>query len=232
MSLLSMIARVANAPGVGIAAPAAVVGSGDVSVIELLELANQEGEELARRADWPVLTAEHSFTTSAAPVQAGALPGDFDRFVNGTWWNRTTNRRLVGPLSPQQWQAQQATAAGGPLSTAFRLRGADLLITPVPPAGQTVAYEYVSRNWCRSALGAGQSAWAADMDAGILDERLMALGIIWRWRKAKGLAYGEAFDAYEMEAEKAAARAGGAPVLSLSGAGPVRAGHVPDGSWG
>lgn len=233
MSLLTMIARVCNAPGVGLPVPAQVVGSADAGVLELLELANQEGEELARRADWPVLIAEQVFTTIASAAQAGAIPADFQRFVNGTWFNRTTSRKLVGPLTPEQWQRLQANGANGVATQAFRRRGLSLLIAPTPPAGQSIAFEYLSKNWCQSSGGTGQSAWAADSDSGVLEERLMALGIIWRWRKAKGFSFSDALDTYNGEVEKEAARAPGAPALSLTArpVGALAGANIPEENW-
>jgi hypothetical protein len=238
MTLLTMIARVCNAPGVGLPVPAQVVGSADAGVLELLELANQEGEELARRADWPVLIAEQVFTTAATAAQAGALPADFQRFVNGTWFNRTTARKLVGPLTPEQWQRLQANGPSGGLGAgvatqAFRRRGLSLLIAPTPPAGQSIAFEYLSKNWCRSSGGTGQAAWVADSDSGVLEERLMALGIIWRWRKAKGFSFSDALDTYQEEVEKEAARAPGAPALSLTArpVGALGVANIQEGSW-
>jgi hypothetical protein len=233
MTLLSMVTRICNAPGVGLAVPTVVAASGDAGIQEILELANQEGEELAKRADWPELMTEKTFTTSAAAIQTGAIPSDFDRFVNGTWFNRTKMRKLVGPLSPEQWQRIQANGAVSTVIQAFRIRGSDMLITPTPAAGETIAYEYLTKNWCQSSGGTGQSAWAADTDTGVLDERLMTLGVIWRWRKAKGFSFQDALDTYNNEVEKAAGRAPGAPVLMMNARPFSRLpiGTIPDGSW-
>lgn len=232
MSLLSLIQAVCNTPGVGIAEPSTVVNSGDVSIDELLELANQEGQELSRQHDWAVLLKEQTFSTSAAAAQTGAIPSDFDRFINDSIYNRTTDRKLIGPISPQQWQAIQANGTVSTVIQSFRIRGTDFLITPTPSAGQTIAFEYVSKNWCESSGGTDQSAWAADTDVGLLDERLMKLGIVYRWRKKRGFSWQDAFEEYTTEWMKAAGRSGGAPTLMLNSRPTFRRyPMVPDGSW-
>lgn len=232
MTLLTITQRASRA--LGLPVPVAVTGSTDINTLQLLELAQEEGEELSRRSDWPALTRQQTFTTTAAAVQAGALPSDWDRFINDSLFNRTTNRKLIGPLSPQDWQAEQANPSVSVVYDAFRLRGADFLITPTPPAGQTIAFEYVTNQWCQSSGGTAQSAWAADTDTAILAERLFVLGLVWRFRQAKGLEYGEALETYEQEVQKAAGRAPGAGVLSLSTRPllrPVIYPNVPDGNW-
>jgi hypothetical protein len=233
MSLLTIIQNVCNSPGVGLAVPTVVVTSADAGILELLQLANQEGKELGKRFDWPVLTAEQTFTTTAAAVQVGAIPSAFDRFVNDSMFNRTTARKVVGPISPQQWQAIQANGSYTSVIQSFRRRGTDLLITPTPAAGETIAYEYISKNWCESSGGTDQSAWVADTDVGLLDEELMKLGIIWRWRKAKGFSFQDALDTYNSEVEKAAGRAPGAPTLYLNSrpTTALRRPLIPEGSW-
>lgn len=192
-----------------------VVSSTDQAVRTLLALANQEGRELMRRYNWQALVTENTFTSLAQASQTGAIPTAFDRFINNSMFNRTRKRRVTGPLGPEEWQAQQALTASL-LTDAFRIRGSAILITPTPPAGDTYAYEYVSKNWCQTSGGTGQAAWEADTDTGVLDENLMLLGLIWRWRKARGFDYAEEFNTYEKEVMQAAMRDGAKRNLNYS----------------
>jgi hypothetical protein len=66
----------------------------------------------------------------------------------------------------------------------------------VPVAGDTIAFEWVSKNWVTVAAG-GTSTWTADADTGLLDEEIMTQGVIWRWKAAKGLEYAEDYNKYE-----------------------------------
>lgn len=231
MSLLSLVKDACDR--LGLPRPTVVYASTDQQVIQLLGLAQQEGIELARRHRWQAITAEKTFTSTAAETQTGAIPSDFDRFVDDTFYNRTQKREVQGPLNAQQWAFHKSVVATT-IIEAFRQRGNNILITPTPNGTDTYAYEYVSRNWCESSGGTDQAAWAADTDTGILSEELMKLGLVWRWKKAKGLDYAEEFRTYEMQVAQAIARDGGKPTLNIGSGSNTRGARrpfVPDGSW-
>lgn len=233
MSLLSIIQGVCGR--LSLAQPPAVVGSTDSQVLQLLALAQEEGKALARRYPWQALTEEQTFVTTATAVQATAVPADFDRFVPNSVFNRTTRRGVLGPITPQQWQAIMAQPVSSKVYLAFRRRTGQYLIIPTPPAGQTIAYEYLSVNWVLG--GASQTtpaaAYAADTDLSYLSEELITLGVRWRFLQAKGLDYAEAMNTYERELEKAMARDGGASALTLTPQpiDPSRI-NIPDGNYG
>lgn len=107
----------------------------------------------------------------------------FDYILNQTIWDRTLLRPVFGTLTPSQWQQLKAQNVTGPWNQ-FRIRGGNLLFIPAPSAGDTCAFEWVSKNFCQSSGGTGQSAWTADTDTGLLSEDLMKLGLIWRWKAA------------------------------------------------
>lgn len=229
MSLLTLVQRAFKR--VGLSAPTAVMSSTDENVIRMIELANEEGEELATRGDWQALTREATHTTLAAESQGlmTAIAGsDFWYIRNDTFWNRTKDRRWY-PVSDVRWQEMKATAITGPVEY-FRIRGGYLLALPTPTAGETLAFEWVSKNWCESSGGTGQSAWAADTDVARLDEALMLMGLVWRWKKAYGMEYAEDFRQYEMRVETALVRDGAKPHINMGGA-PAGERNVPQGSW-
>lgn len=210
MTLLTTVQKAARK--LNIAVPSTVIGNADLNVALLLELAQEEGDELSRRHEWQAITVEKTQATLAAVIQT-ALPSDYDRLVfNAEIWNRTLSLKYAGPTSARTWQQLQVSQTAGIVGW-WRLRGGALLLFPAPTAGQTIAYEYVSKNWCESSGGTDQSAWAADTDVGLIPERLMTLGIIWRWRAAKSLAYAEEMATYEREVERATARDRGAGTL-------------------
>lgn len=230
---MTMLAVVQNAcDRLGINRPTAAYTSTDQQIIQLVGLAQQEGKELAKRHTWQALTTEKTFTSIAAETQTGAIPDDFDRFIDDTFFNRSQTRHVRGPLTPQEWQFHKGVAATT-IIEAFRVRGSAILLTPTPSAGQTYAYEYVSKNWCESSAGTDQAAWAADTDVGLLPEELMTLGLIWRWQKSKGFDYAESFRTYEMQVAIATSRDGGKPTLNFSTSSRqgARIPIIKDGSW-
>lgn len=149
------------------------------------------------------------------------LPSDFQRPVDGTFWDRSRYWQMRGPLSPQQWQVYKSSVIGqASVQRRFRFRSVGgntvLSIDPVPTDNNSaLVFEYVSNGWCQSALGVAQTRWAADTDTGVLDEYLITLGVRWRMLRRLGLAYSEELDEYEREVSKAMASDGGAAILSL-----------------
>lgn len=220
----------------GITVPDAVFASTNSQVIQLRSLMNAEGKELAGSGPtdhaWTVLQTETTFSTTAAQIQVGAIPSDFGYYLNETLWNRTTRIPGYGPATPEQWQIWQAYATIAVPNFGFRFRGGSFLIYPVPTAGQTMAYEYVSNKWAQTSVLVGIAAMTADTDTSKLDEMLIKLGVIWRFLKAKGLDYSEAFRTYQMEVGKAIARDGGRRRITIGTPGArVYSANIAEGAW-
>jgi hypothetical protein len=229
MSYLTIVRRAAaltNLPR-----PDTVVGSTDEQVIQLGALANEEGLNLAQRHDWQALVRQHTFLTEADPDQTTAVPDDLDRFIYNSTYNRSTDRGVFGPITPQQWQMFQAYPQLSTVYLAFRMRDGAYLLTPDPPEGQTIAYEYVSKNWAISPSGTPQSEFLADADTTYLDESLIVYGIRWRFKAAKGLDYSEDLRTYERQVQQQAGRDGGLTALTIGYAGGAWLANIPDGNW-
>lgn len=200
---------------------------------QMRALANQEGKELMRRGSWEKLTKERTFTSIAQEVQTGVIPDDYDHMLNETFYNRTRKREVLGPLSPRDWQAQKSILATV-LYDSYRIRGGDVLMIPVPPAGDEYAYEYISKNYVLDENDVEKAAFTADTDTSILDEELITLGVIWRFLKAKGFDYAEAFRTYELQVSQALARDGSKRTLNFTqqiNYGRPRYPGIQDGSW-
>lgn len=233
MTLLSMIQSASDGL-TGVSKPNVVVNSADQNVRLLLNLADQEGQELAQEHPWQALNNLATHTTVALQNQ-GAMTtiagADFAWIVPDTMWDHSFQWPLQGPLRAQEWRNLIVRTQTGPRPY-WRIRGNNLEMYPVPAAGNTVTFEWQSKNWCESSGGTGQSSWAADDDVGRLDEPLMTLGIIWRFLERRGLDYAEPFRKYEMRKRNLQARDGGARRLR-AGAPRGMSGSVmtPEGSW-
>lgn len=233
MNLLQIIQDVADR--IGLVRPSAVLGGADPQVRQLLALANQEGRELARRHGWQALTKEQVFTTVAQETQTGAIPADFDRLVPGTFYNRTSTRLVTGPLTAQEY-ADYKGRLTSIVYEAFRIRGDAILVLPTPGAGETMAFEYVSKHWCAGAADTApdQSAWVADTDIPFLDAEAMTLGVAWRYLRSRGLDYAESFNVYEVHVAQLIGRDGGSRTLYMGGRPDRRVPfppQAPDGNW-
>jgi len=212
MSLLTIIQEAADR--LGLTRPSSVVTSSDPIAVTLLGLAQAEGKALYDRHTWQALQTEYTFPTVNGTASY-ALPSGFDQLLKDTVFNRTRRRRMVGDLSPSQWQETQSSLVTM-VNPAFRIRGNLFYISPTPTSAETIAYEYMSTNWCQSNAGAGQSAWAADTDTGILNEELMTQGVVWRFKASKSLDYAEAMNDYEIAVNKAIFKDGARVTIDTS----------------
>lgn len=213
--LLTIIQETADL--LGIPRPTEVVNSTDQQVRQLFGLAKEEGEELTTGFQWTKLNLQHTFVTVAAEEQIDAVPIDWSSFIPNTFFNRTTRREVIGPITPQQWQAIQAQPQLNRVFLAFRERDDAFLMTPVPSAGDTIAYEYESSYWVRGADLVLKETFTADTDTPLISPKLFKLGIRWRFRKTKGLDYSEDFRTYEMEKQKVQSKDGGSTKLNVTG---------------
>lgn len=221
--------------------PTTVVGSQDQGVQQLLALANREGKELAARdgihGGWPQLRKEQSITTVASQANY-AFPSDLQYFINTTAWDRSQHWPLRGPVSPQEWQVLKSGTIGsvGP-RTRFRVMAGEIYFDPTPSTnGDAYIFEYYSNAWCESSGGTAQTEWGADTDVPLLPDDCFILGLIWRFRRAKGLDYQEEFNAYEELVTRELGRSGMAPVLDMTGSMNtlrfIDEDNIPDSGYG
>lgn len=228
MSLLTLVRAACDR--IGLQRPTTVISATDTTTRALLAFANEEGESLCAAHPWRRLRKEGSFSTVAAEQQAASIPADFLRFVNGTFWNRTTKEPLEGPLSPEEWQTTKAWTAS-PVIDSFMVRGDAIHLNPVPPAGQSIFYEYVSARWVDSA-GSYYTEFQADADTSLVPEKLLTLGVVWRFKQSRGLAWEGDYGKWEAQFKQAMMDDQPSPILQLSASRERRPGVVvSEGSW-
>jgi hypothetical protein len=210
------------------------VGSNDQQIIQIVSIAEEEGQELQERYGWQGLQTEATFTTVAAslPGSMATIAPGYEHVVNGTAWNRTLRRPLYGPRTEQEWQQLQAIQMVGPFHS-YRIKDDGFYMFPVPPAGHSCAFEYITKNWISKSAGGTSDVFTNDADTPLIDDRIVVLGTIWRWKAAKGLDYAEDFSKYERRVLNKMARDASKPVLNMGGSTydiqPVV--MVPSGSW-
>ncbi len=222
----------------GLAAPNTAVSSTDTQVKQILALLNKGGSAISRRHEWQALTAEATFTTLAAASQGTLVSiigvnSNFRRILDETIWNRTTQRIVMGPLYATERQGRLAITTAGPWSEYF-IRGGILYFDPVPAAGESCYFEYLSNNWTTTADAVtSKSRFTLDDDLPLFDDELLLADLEWRWNKKKGLDYAEDFNEFEamltdqITGDKTARRKN----LDNLQAGLRTGVFVPSGSW-
>jgi hypothetical protein len=205
MTLLSIVADASVI--LGLPEPSAVASSTDPATKKLMRFANQAGKELMRYHDWQALIVEQEFAALATEEQTNAIPPvDYDRLVyNPVVWDRSAHLQLAGP-TPQRYWSLIKSGIGSGVSGYWRLIGGQMHVLPVMTAGNTLAFEYISKRWARSAGGDPQREFLADTDTSLVSEDLLILELVWRFRHSRGFAqYAEDMSTCEREKEKAAA---------------------------
>ena len=71
MSLLTMVTQVCRR--IGITAPSSVSSSSDPQIVQLMAIANEEGQDLSSRYPWVGLQNESTFATVATESQGAIL---------------------------------------------------------------------------------------------------------------------------------------------------------------
>lgn len=211
------------------------MSSTDQRVLELLVMANMSGEELTRRYFWQELTQEANFLSTGS-IDMGHLTGsiatDFAYFCDQTFWDRDLRQPIIGPVTAQEWQSDLSYAIVGP-PYKFIVQAGRLKVGPTALAsGHTMVFNYISKNWCESSTGTGQTAFAADTDETRVPQELFKLELLWRWKQAKGLAYAEDLETAEEQIERYTGQNAGRRVLFIGGSGVYYlAENVPLGDW-
>ena len=210
--------------------PETIVGNADPTAVQLLALANRAGRTLANDYRWQALLTTHTFDTVAS-TDSYALPSDFGRFANVTFWDETNYAPVRGPLSAMEWQALNSSSlAGSPIfDKAFRIAGGLFYLYPIPTAVETIAYTYYSSFWI-----SGKSAFSLDADVALIDEDLITLELKWRWLQSKGDSFENEKREAELRRESVLAADGGRDVIRFSDSAGVRFrdGNLPTSGFG
>ncbi len=203
---------------VGLIPPTVAASSKAQQDIELVHYANLAVRELRRWHDWSALATDGTITGDGVTT-FWTFPADFDRPASGQSFQRSGNTcyKLYGPINADQrtnWRASNVVS----LNEVFWLRGGRIAIEPALSFGRVVLYEYQSKNAVRPVSGADQVNFTRDDDTCLINEDIIALGVVWMWKRAKGLDYTQEHENWRSAAQLIAGRDG--PL------GPVASGNA------
>jgi len=189
MSLLTICQSVARSSKVKV--PLTIIGNNELEAVRLLEAISNTTKDLLKKIDFEELHGEATITTVAS-TQGYNLPSDFERIVDNTAWNTTNRREMTGVTTASEWQdLQNRTASGSSYTDHYRIRGGQVLLYPTPAAVESLVYEYIQNTPIESSVGTAQTEWLADTDVPRIDDFLVELGTLWRFRKTNGMPYKE-----------------------------------------
>jgi hypothetical protein len=203
---MSLLTIVSDAMAIcGFSEPSIVYASSDDNVSLFKRLSQVEGDALSRKGDWRGLKVLGTLTGDGSSTEY-TLPADFDRFMTGYPLREADEAGAVLQLVTDDELAAIKTYVAGPTKPVWRLFGDTIEFYPALDSGQGVTTEYRSSYWISDETGATRlPRWSADTDYAVIPERLMTLGLVWRYKQSKGLTYDEDFRTYELECAKAMA---------------------------
>lgn len=181
MSLLTVCQALAKNAGMSV--PNQIVGNSAREWIEAREFASEAGRELARRVDWGVLSEIDTLVGDGTNLTF-TLPAGFDRLQRGV--TVQAGGSIVRPLTRAEWNTL-TPVVGSPRY--FLLEDNRITLWPFLANAATATVGYQSANWT-----AGGLEYTADDQVAYLDEDLLIMCLIVRWRRQKGMPY-EDFEA-------------------------------------
>lgn len=183
--------------------PTSIFTSSDPFAAELLLAAKETAEALVKEEhDWRALTlmatCQGDASTTVFPLVSPLVTG-FERMIKGADVHslRFKNATFRWAKDLDEWLFIKDNLLVGSPGNVVLLNNT-IQIFPPMPVSDTGRFFYISNYYALSAGGTPQATFQADNDTFALDERLLRLGIIWRWRADKRLEYAEDLKNYEI----------------------------------
>ncbi len=171
--------------------PNSVFASDEEICVEIASLANEAATDIMKANDWQALT-KLNIINGDGVTASFPMPDDYDRMVNGqdvhsgTW----TYMRYENAGTLDNWQDLNALLPAIPPGYWIILENR-INFLPTVSTGNDARFYYVSNQWARSATATPKASFTRDDDTFVLDDRLLTLSLIWRWKSMKGMDYGE-----------------------------------------
>lgn len=200
MTVLTVLQDVA--PEIGIEVPDVVFGGTERNQVELRTHLNRAAIMIMRDHEWQLLHTVATFTGDDAAT-AFALPTGYDRMPQkAQMWSSSLEAPMTHIMSSDRWLDLDVRSYDF-VNQAWILIGDQFEIKPVMATGITGKIYYIDGR-VFTANGGGSTIARAVNDGDIfrLDDEVLKLAVIWRWKKAKGRPYAEDMADYNEELNK------------------------------
>lgn len=192
----------------------ALFSTSDQFALELRTQANRTARAIQKAHDWRALTTLATITGDGTS-EAFNLPSDYDRMpVKADLFYADTTGRLVRAKDLDHWldmKIRNQSAIVG----AWILLGGQMNIFPAQTTGEVINYYYQSNAVVSPATGSNKENFTLDTDTFRLSEKLLTLGVIWRWRAMKRLEYAEDLKNFEIAMAEEVGRDKGSRILTV-----------------
>jgi hypothetical protein len=213
MTVLSVI-QSACTSGIALTRPTSVFGSSVREMLELAGMVQETAEMIASAYEWEALNRIATISGDGSDEDFD-LPSDFDRMLDKA---QLWTAELGTPLSPisdrDEWLGIDIQSFDFVVNAWIKY-GGQIHIKPALAAAAEVKYWYQSNLLVAPNSGANKAEFDTDTDTFRLDERLLKLGLIWKWREMKGLPYAENMADYERALAKRIVQDKGSRIIRL-----------------
>lgn len=191
--------------------PTTIFSSSNTFEMELADLATETAVAIAKEHEWQKLKTLATLTGDDTTT-AFNLPTNYDRMVKdgNLHSNLYQTAHFARVDSLDDWVLigdQLATPSPGN----WIIIGGQMNILPAMVTGETARFYYIKNEITTT----GGASFTSDADVFILPERLLTLGLIWKWRAQKRMEYAEDLKNYEIALEQEIARDRGARILNV-----------------
>ena len=165
--------------------PDAFYGSTETFQMELADWANEVATDVAKYQDWQALTTVAELAGDGV-TSLFDLPSDYDRQLQYSEVQGDTAWAwgYQGYTDLNAFLFDQSRGFNG-YPGGWIIYGGKLRFAPAPTSA--AMYPYATKNYAQAADGTPKPAFTADDDVFVLPERLLTLGLVWRWRENKKL---------------------------------------------
>jgi hypothetical protein len=182
--------------GIALDKPTAVFGSATREHIELASLINEAGFMIADAHEWQTLNRIATITGDGTDEDF-ALPSDFGRMLDKSQlWSSSLETPLTPISDRDEWLGLDVQSFDFVIN-AWIIYANQIHIKPALASGVTVKYFYQSHHWAQTSALVNVDEFSADTDTFRLNNRLLKLALVYKWREMKGLPYAENMADYQ-----------------------------------
>lgn len=178
--------------------PSAFFSSTNKMEMELCELATETAIAIAEVHDWRALTRLASIAGDGSKIEHD-LPLDYDRMPKDVhvWSSAWPSQWLYGAPTLDEWYDITTQGFNATPGT-WIILGGKFQVYPAIPSAARADFYYISDYIGANKDGAPIKRFGADTDTFAINDRLLTLGLVWRWRAQKRLEYAEDMANYEI----------------------------------
>lgn len=212
MTILSVCQRLSTK--IGIARPTVIYASTDRDMYALQEVIADAVLTIKEAHDWQLFRAIETLTGDASAVGFD-LPSDYDRMLRtASLWSSRYQWAMEHILDTDRW-LELLTLPYTQTTGSWTIYGGQIQILDTMATGDTAKFFYIKNLPVVSVTSTTKAAFTADDDSFRLDEELLRLAIIYKWKQAKQQAYEEEMADFNIMLNRMIDKDGGSkPIVS------------------